>query len=211
MDACIPMEALGTLDTLGPDDPRRRHVERCARCSAMLVAYREFLRADAPRNAHVGDADTRLAAFIKERIEGIEATAGAPRKPRGRWFEMPSFRFAAAAAVMVVIAGVVAQQMRGPDEPVVRGETRTVVTLDAPRVLADGAIALSWTSVPDADSYQVVLLRDDLSEIVRTPATHEQSLTLDRGSLPSDATRWQVAAFREGAVAAESTPEALPE
>jgi hypothetical protein len=86
-----------------------------------------------------------------------------------------------------------------------------VVTLEAPRVLSNGAIELSWTSVPDADSYQVVLLRDDLSEITRLPATSEQSATLDRASLPSDATRWQVAAFREGAVAAESTPEHLPE
>ncbi len=210
MDACIPMEALGTLDALGPDDPRRRHTEQCARCSAMLVAYREFLRADAPRHAQVGEADARLAAFIKERIEGVEATAGAPRKPRGRWFEMPTFRFGAAAAVMVVIAGVVVQQRQGSDEPVVRGDARTVVTLGAARVLSDGAVALSWTSVPDADSYQVVLLRDDLSEVMRLPATGEESALIDRGSLPADATRWQVAAFREGAVAAESTPEALP-
>ncbi len=211
MDGCIPMEALGTLDALGPEDPTRRHLERCPRCSAMVVAYREFVRAEAPRHAQVRDADARLAVFIKERIEGVEAAAGAPRRPRGRWFEWPTLRFATAAAVVLVAAVAVGRWIGGPDEVAVRGDAHTVVTLEAPRLLTDGTIALGWTSVPDADSYQVILLRDDLSEAGRLPVTGEQAATLDRSTLPPDATRWQVAAFREGALAAESTPEALPE
>jgi hypothetical protein len=203
------MEALGTLDALGPDDPKRRHVELCARCSAMQVAYREFIRADAPANADIRDADARLAAFIKERVERAEV-AGAPRRSRGRWFEMPTFRLAAAAAVMVVVAVTVTKQVQKPESTVVRGDPRIVLTLEAPRVSSDGSVELRWNSVPNADAYQVVLLRDDLSEILRIPVTGYDHMTLDRSALPADATQWQVTALREGAVAAESTPEAFP-
>ncbi len=210
MDGCIPMEALGTLDALGPDDPMRRHVEQCPRCSAMRVAYREFVRADAPKSAHVRDADARLAAFIAERVEGVEVS-GAPHRARGRWFEMPTFRFAAAAAVMIVLAGAVAKWMQAPDQDVLRGGPRIVLTLETPQALSDGTLALRWTSVPDADAYQVVLLRDDLSEVARMPATDQREFTLDRSTLPADATHWQVTALREGAVATESSPEALPQ
>lgn len=210
MDGCIPMEALGTLDGLGPEDPRRRHAETCARCSAMWVAYREFIRAEAPRHARVDDADTRLAAFIQQRVEGVTVVGG-PRRTRGRWFEMPTLRFAAAAAVLVVAAVAVTQWLPDSNDTAVRGGSRIVVTLEEPRALADGTVELKWTSVPDADAYQVVLLREDLTEIVRMPATGEHVMTLDRAGFPADATRWQVTALREGAVAAESTPERLPE
>jgi hypothetical protein len=204
------MEALGTLDALGPDDPMRRHAEQCARCSAMWTAYREFVRADAPKSAHIRDADARLAAFIAEKVEGVEAS-GAPRRARGRWFEMPTFRFAAAAAVMVVLAGAVAKWMQSPEQDALRGDPRIMLTLEAPRALSDGSLELRWTSVPDADAYQVVLLREDLSEVVRMPATDQREFTLDRSAIPAGATHWQVTALREGAVATESTPAALPE
>ena len=68
MHGCIPMEALGTLEALGPEDPRRLHVEHCARCSAMLAAYREFVRANTPQTANTRDADIRLARRIKRDI-----------------------------------------------------------------------------------------------------------------------------------------------
>lgn len=213
MDGCIPMEALGTLDALGPEDPARRHVEHCARCSAMLVAYREFVRADAPGRALVHDADTRLAAFIAERIEGVpgvKTAAGAPRRPRGRWFEMPTFRFAAAAAAIVLIGVTVTRLLpRSSDEVVLRGDPHVVFSLEAPRTLPDGVIELKWAPVADADAYQVTILGIDLSEVLRVPATSDTRVTLNPGALPADATRWQVSALREGGVIAESLPEVL--
>jgi hypothetical protein len=175
----------------------------------MLVAYREFVRAAAPPAASVLDADTRLAAFIADRVERVAVTTGAPRRPRGRWFELPAFRIAAVAAASAAIAVAVTQWRDGPETTVLRGDPRVVVTLEAPRALPDGAVELAWSSVPDADGYQVVLLRDDLSEIVRFPASADERLTLDRAAIPAGATHWQVAALREGAVVAESTPESL--
>ncbi len=206
---CIPMEALGTLETLGPDDPARRHADTCPRCGAMVFAYREFVRAEAPTGANVRDADARLAAFIAERVDGI-ATTGASRRPHRRWFEMPTFRFVAAAAVMVVVAGVVAKRMQSPEQAVLRGDPRVILTLEAPRTLGDGSIELRWSAIANADAYQVVLLREDLTEVARMLASGERELTLTRDAIPAGATHWQVTALREGGVLTESAPEALP-
>ena len=203
MDRCIPMEALGTLDALSPDDPMRRHAETCPRCSAAMTAYREFLRAESPRGADVHDADRRLARFITERVEGVAQTQSA----RFRW---PVMRWAVAAAVVVVGATIVAKQMDRSDGTVLRGDERVELSTLAPRTLADGSVELSWDAVPDADRYQVTLLRKDLTEVARMVATTELRATLDRASLPSEAVSWQVSAFREGAVIVESAPQALP-
>jgi hypothetical protein len=210
MDECIPLEVLGTLGTLGAEDPRRLHIERCARCSAMWVAYREFVRADAPGRAHVRDADKRLAAFIAERVEGIETGIGAPRRPRGRWFQIPTFRFVATTAAMVLVAVAVTPFLPDSREAVVlRGDPGAGFALQAPRTLDDGAIELGWAPVANADVYQVTILGTDLSEVFRMPATSETRITLDTRTLPAEATRWQVTALREGGVVAESTPAVL--
>lgn len=203
MDRCIRLEALGTLDALSPDDPIRRHADACPRCSAALAAYSEFLRADSPRGADVADADRRLASFIAERIEGVE-------KVHHAHFRVSPFRWAVAAAVMVAGAALIAKQMDSSDRVVLRGEPRVELNVLEPRTLGDGSIEFSWNSVPDADQYQVVLLRKDLTEVARMVATTDLRATLDRSSLPSDAVRWQVAALREGAIIVESTPQELP-
>jgi hypothetical protein len=203
MDKCIPIEALGALEALSPDDPIRRHADQCPRCSAALTAYREFLRAEAPRDADVNDADRRLASFISERIEGVE-------KVHHARFRVSPLRWAVAAAVMVAGAAIIARQMDSPDAVVLRGDPRVELSVLTPRTLANGSIELGWNAVPDADQYQVVLLRKDLTEVARMVATTELRATLDRSSLPSDAVRWQVAALREGAIIVESTPQELP-
>ncbi|HEU4929692.1 MAG TPA: hypothetical protein VFU38_07660 [Candidatus Krumholzibacteria bacterium] len=203
MDRCIPIEALGTLDALSPDDPVRRHAEACPRCSAALAAYREFLRADSPRGANIADADRRLARFINDRVEGVE------KVHHGR-FRLPTFRWAVAVAAVIVGATVIAKQMDRSDRVVLRGEERVDLSARAPRTLADGSVEFGWNAVPDADAYQVVLLREDLTEVARMVATTELAATLSRSSIPSDAVRWQVVALREGAIIVESTPQELP-
>ncbi len=203
MDNCIPMEALGTLEALSPDDPIRRHAGACPRCSAALAAYRQFVIADAPRGADVDDADRRLASFIGERIEGVE-------KVHHTRFRVSPFRWAVAAAVIIAGAAIIVKQMDSSDRVVLRGEPRLELNVLAPRVLADGSVELGWSAVPDADQYQVILLRKDLTEVARMVPTTELRATLDRSSLPSDAVRWQVSARREGASIVESTPQELP-
>jgi hypothetical protein len=209
MEECIPLEALGTLGTLDAEDPRRLHIERCARCSAMLAAYREFVRADAPGRAPMRDADARLAAFIAERVENVEATTGAPRRPRGRWLQMPAVRFAATTAAFLLIAVAVTRFLPDSSEVVLRGDPHAAFSLEVPRSLEDGALELSWEPVANADAYQVTILGTDLSEVYRTPATGETRVELDLSALPAEATRWQVTALREGGAIAESAPAIL--
>jgi hypothetical protein len=212
VEECIPLEVLGTLDA---EDPRRLHIERCARCSAMLAAYREFVRADAPGRARMRDADARLAAFVAERVERgdakyTEPVAGAPRPPRGRWLRIPAVRFVATTAVFLLIAVAVTQFLPDSKEALVlRGDPRAAFSLEVPRAQDDGTLELSWASVADADAYQVTILGDDLSEVFRLPATHDTRVSLDVGVLPAQATRWQVTALREGGVIAESSPAIL--
>lgn len=215
MKECIPLEVLGTLGTLDPRDPRQLHIERCARCSAMVAAYREFVRADAPGRALVSDADARLAAFIAARVESIEGAgmgtrAGAPHRTRGRWFQMPTLRFAAATAALVLVAVALTRFLPdASDEVVLRGDPHAAFALHAPRAQDDGAIELSWAPVANADAYQVTILGTDLSEVFRLPATSETRVLVDVRALSAEATRWQVTAFTEGGPIAESAPAVL--
>jgi hypothetical protein len=174
----------------------------------MLVAYREFMRADAPRAARMTDADARLASFIQDRVEGVEA-GGASRRRYGRWFDIPSVRFAAVAAGLVIVAFAIARfAPPRTDDIVLRGAPHNALMVET-RALSDNAIELKWTPVADADAYEVVVLGADLSEVVRLPAGSETSITVDPSTLPAAAVRWQVTALREGAVIAESVPEGL--
>jgi hypothetical protein len=123
---------------------------------------------------------------------------------------MPNLRFAAAAAVTLLAVVGAWRWLAGPDQVALRGDARTEFSLEPPRVLSDGAIELRWAAIPDADAYQVILLRDDLSEVARLDATADLSVTVEPSLLPAGSTRWQVAAFREGALEAESLPQYLP-
>jgi hypothetical protein len=178
----------------------------------MLVAYQEFVRADAPHGASVADAERRLAEFIAERVEGV-LVVGARRRARRRWFEMPVFRYAAAAAVLVGVAVGVARWLGAPgprDAVVLRGGPTIVLTVQA-RSIPGGGFELSWMPIAGADLYEVTMLAEDLSELVRFPASEGTRLTLDASEVPPGATAWQVSALEEGAVLVESTPEPLPE
>ena len=206
---CIPVEALGTLETLPPDHPMRRHAETCPRCNAMAFAYAQFVQGDTVEGANPADADRRLDAFIAQHVERGPAVpvSGAPKHGRGRWFEMPSFRFAAAAAVLVLIAAAVMRwQPWAGDEIVYRGGSATGITVEAARPANDGTIELRWAAVPGADSYQVTILAADLSEVTRLPATTEARARFDPTTAPGSA-YWQVSAMREGGVIANSAPE----
>lgn len=212
MEECIPLEVLGTLGTLDAEDPRRLHIEHCARCSAMLAAYREFVRADAPGRAPIRDADARLAAFIAERVEaeGTETGGGVARRPRGRWLHMPVFRFVVTTAAFLLVAVAVTRFLPdSSEELVLRGDPRAAFSLQPPRTQGDGALELAWEPVANADAYQVIILGTDLSEVVRLPVTRETRVSVDVGALPVEATRWQVTALREGGTIAESLPANL--
>ena len=213
---CIPLEALGTLEALPPEHPMRRHAETCPRCSSLAFAYAEFVRAATIGGAKTADADVRLDAFISERVEGDRGQAvpisGAPRRGRGRWFELPSFRFAMVASALVLTAAVVLRwQPWSEGEIVYRGGEQGGITVDAPRSLDDGVIELSWGAFPGADAYQVTILGADLSERVRLTPQKDLSARFDPRAAAPGAAYWQVSALREGEVLTPSAPEPLSE
>jgi hypothetical protein len=149
------------------------------------------------------DADRRLSAFIAERVEST--AAGTARR---RWFEMPAFRLVAAAAAVAIV--VVAAFQFGPDsrDPVLRGADRVELTTHAPHVAPDGAVVLSWSPIDGANAYQVVLLREDLSEVSRPAVTRDPQIEVDARA-SDGATHWQVVALKDDAVVAESAPRPL--
>jgi hypothetical protein len=214
---CIPMEALGTLEALAPDHPLRRHAATCPRCSSLLFAYAEFARATPVDGANPADADRRLDAFIAREVERHHAdpvpVSGAPRRGRGRWFDVPVLRLAAVTAAIVLVAAVVWQwQPWGGDEIVYRSGTGAAggaITVEAPRALEDGAAELAWSAVAGADVYEVMLLGPDLSELAVIPVRDATSVRVDRARMEG-AVYWQVGALREGGLVANSAPEPLP-
>lgn len=213
---CIPVEALGTLDALPADHPMRRHAATCPRCSSLLFAYAEFARAEDVEGADPADAERRLDAFIEREVErgraGAAPVTGAPKPGRGRWFDVPVFRFAAVTAAIVLAAVVVWQwQPWGRDEIVYRsgaGGAAGAIAVETPRVLEDGALELAWSEVPGADAYEVALLGPDLAELALFPVRGATSLRVD-ATRAAGAAYWQVGALREGGVIANSAPEPL--
>lgn len=212
MNECIPMEALGELDSLSPDDPRRRHVDRCPRCGALAFAYSEFMRTDPVAGAHVDDADTRLEAFIAARI-AVRGAAAPTSGGASRWFELLSLRpaWALAAAVLVLSSvAVLRWQPWRSDEIVYRGAPSSGISVGAPRDLGDGRVELTWSPVRGAESYVVMILSKDLGAIAARETT-SASLVVDLGALASDGPAFlQVTALLDGDVIAESPPVPVP-
>jgi hypothetical protein len=206
MNECIPVEEIGALARLPGTDPRRRHAAACPRCSALLFAYEEFMRADEIAGADTSDADARLSEFVTERIEQAPAVraAGSPRADRTKWFSFSLLRTAAVAAMVVV--GVVALARWQPwtrDEIVPRGDVATEIAGMSASTMSDGTVELRWNAVSGADNYRVVLLAEDLSELKRMEST-EPAVRVGTDVSPW---YWQVVALREGGELVVSDPE----
>lgn len=216
MNECIPVEELGALDRLPADNPRRRHVATCPRCSALVFAHDEFIRAQAIEGADARGADAHLARFIAERVESmpVETTrpSGGPRGGRGRWFGFALWRPALVGAMLVVMAvAVLRWQPWVTEEIVYRGEPGTQFT-GVSATAGDDVVVLRWNAIARADAYRVSILSEDLIEITRLPPTSDLSLRFDPRS--ADGTLrpwfWQVTALAEGGEILSSDPQRLP-
>ena len=213
---CIPVDALGTLKNLPPDHPRRRHAESCPRCSSLAFAYSEFMRGEEVDGADTRAAETSLSRFIAARIEAAPdepaPVIGAPRRGRGRWFDLSVVRFAAAAAAIALIAvAVLRWQPWNAGEIIYRGGT--VQDIGGLRCTAagDGIFELSWAVVPGSDSYRVTILAPDLTEIAQLTTGGELTARLDPRTYPGhgdpSSWYWQVTALLEGDEVASSAPQ----
>lgn len=222
-DDCIDIERIAEVLELPEDDPRRRHLEECPRCSALLFSYREFVAAGDRPGADPGDAQRRLDRFIESEFErpapDPSAAGSGPGRP-GLLFELlgglarrPAW---VVAALVVVAAAVVWWRPWVEEPPVLRGRPAGApaapLELSAPEILEDGSLRLSWALLPAADSYQVRLYDGDLTEIARFDTGALASFEIRRSMLPGGAPRtmlWRVAAFAEGEEIAVSAPSRL--
>ncbi|HEU4365603.1 MAG TPA: hypothetical protein VFT13_09090 [Candidatus Krumholzibacteria bacterium] len=211
---CLTIEEIARLRTAGATDPGRRHVDACARCSALALAYAEFVGAEPAEGADVGDAGRRLSAFIAEHIERGPIAAAASRRPPRRWFEFTSpgrmWTLVASAAVVAVLAVSVARREVAPDEMLLRG-TADGAQLAAYTVAANGSIPLIWAPIDGADSYRITILREDLSELARIGPVGENSLAFAPAahSLAVGRYFWEVTALAGGDPVAWAGPAPL--
>ncbi len=196
MTGCIPPEDLALLVALPAADPRRRHVEECARCRAAWLAYQDFV------------APGRAPAEVRDRLDRALAEAcGLPvsRSPRRRaWSRLWPVPALAAAAVTALVIGWPRHATPPGDRlgpaPVLRGEAAGGRwSPGSARRLPDGGLELSWLSRPEARTYRVVLLRSDGEELLRFPAQQGTRLVLEPARLPAPAGGdgplvWRVAA-----------------
>lgn len=210
MNECIPIEQLGALKQLREDDPRRRHAAACPRCSSLLFAYEEFVRANERPDARVPEAEADLARFISTHIEAApqERVSGTPRRGRGRWFDFSFMKLAAVSAAVILAVVFVRWQPWEPKTIVYRGEQSLQFSGLAATRAADGNVDLRWNAVANADAYRVTILGADLAEITRLDPAPALAARLVPGA---NATYWQVTALQEGAEILTSEPQRLPQ
>jgi hypothetical protein len=222
-DHCVDVEEIEELLALSDDDPRRRHLDECPRCNAILTSYLAFLEADDAAGAAPADAESRLAGFLEtvtghspaRPTETVPGNDGFISKLTRALFLRPVW---AAAAMVVVTAGVLWWSPWSQQERVLRDApqgvpgTGTPLDLHTPQIQPGGVVLLTWEPLEGADAYQVRLYGEDLAEIVRFQPTGEPSLSVDRSMLPEDTPAvvlWRVAALQSGDEIAISEPAPL--
>ena len=230
---CIDIEKIPEILELPVDDPRRIHLEECPRCGSALLIYRAFLKAEAVPGANPSDAEARLSAFIKSKIDSTSSvtaaksnisvapvTIEAPERPdflasiARTLFLRPAW---ITVALILIAAGLLWRQPWIVDKPVLRGtspavETGNSLDLDTPQLQDNGSIRLAWQPFAGADSYQVYIYYQDLTELIRLAPVSEPTIDLQRSMLPSGAPEsllWSVIALDMGDKIAASPPALL--
>ena len=210
---CFQVEQLEAVAAWPDGDPRRRHLDGCARCRARLAEYRAFVAPpDVPEHARLEEADARLAAMLERELAVAPHPARAAVAARSapwwsRLFAPPSRpAWGLALTVLVIVAGGAWWASR-PGTSVMRG-ARVRAGLETHASVSDSAVVLTWKPVEGAERYQVRFYSTDLAELatLSAPATR---LDLRHGALPDPlpggvTVLWQVAALRGGDTIATS-------
>lgn len=167
------------------DEPRRRDVEACPRCDALLSSLQAFMTGDPEIPAgERAIADHVLARFIDQELvarsrptRSVGAPATRPGWMFGSWMPRAAAALASACAVIAIVVllardpGQIGERMRGRPEGIVGGQAAGVI-LEPARLFPGGDLELSWSAVPGADHYFVELFDGDLDTVaVRGPVS----------------------------------------
>jgi hypothetical protein len=227
-DDCIDIEKIPEVLELPVGDPKRRHVETCPRCSAILASYKAFMKEEILEGSDPDDADARLSAFIasmtaapRDEVQAAPSAEDSTRKGiLPQIMETFLMRPVWVTALLVVIAagiyGVLWWRPWTPYRTVLRSPSPVGVSqplaLSAPQELSGGRVLLEWTPMDGADSYQVRLYGGDFNGIALLEPTSETTFVIDRSLLPADTPDvliWRVFAFRRGDEIGSSDPASL--
>jgi hypothetical protein len=163
-DKCLENNELEEVLALPAEHPRRRHLEDCPRCRALLASYAEFLDPAEQSGSRPGDARREIREALDSRILGPDRSV----EPSGNFFERLSAALwrpaLALAAVVVIFLGVQNLFFDGPGELRYRGEAYSGDFVFPVETLEDGSLEFRWQSVDGADEYRLVILGADLLE-----------------------------------------------
>jgi hypothetical protein len=214
---CVNIDRIAEVLDLSPDDPVRRHVERCPRCSSLLASYRAFIQAEAPAGADLARAEARLMDFLHERIGDVEpAPPSAEKTPgdegffarlKGAFVLRPAW---VAAALVVVAAAVLWWRPWVGEPPALRSTAdSSQLEMQPPESLSGGAVRLSWQAAEGADQYRIVVYDQNLEVLARLDAGSATTYDLSRAVLPAGtphAVICRIAALQDGDEIAGSAP-----
>lgn len=226
---CIPIEEMGSVSRLDPQDHRQQHLKSCARCRALMTAYRDFQeQARVRAGSDPAAAEARLSAFVEHDILGEDVESedsstagetGLARLLRGLFSRplRPALVLVGAAAVILVAVTLVDFGGETPDHRILRGDETTAeggLSLNPPHLLDDDRVRLSWQAAEGADSYTVIFLGEELHELARLEAGGKTSLELQPSTiqaLPGSGTPvlWRVSALSGGDEIARSRAQSM--
>ena len=183
------LRQLDELLELPEGDPRRDAMLRDPAVRALYDSYAAFMQAESAGVPGLDRAQDALSRFRGEHIAGgaVEAREERPRAVRAKpgpsfWERLfsPGWRPALAFAALVIVAGAVflTMQPRRPSNVVVlRGGRGGEMELLPARVTERG-VELTWRSVSDADSYEVLFYTTKLEQLATLGETAETTATV---------------------------------
>lgn len=221
---CLSPEQLESIVTT--EAPVHPHVAQCPRCQAELALLKSFLTSEPLPDegasvAWIGAHLERERDRIKHPAHRRSPTAAGLKIQTG-WlanlFRWPTIRWAVplavAAAAVVIVSVALLRPSRAPELQADLGRQPAIyrsqeVQLVAPiGDLAEVPQELRWQPFPGADTYKIVIMEIDRSQLcsVQTRATSiAMPATVRAKMLPGKPILWQVTAFTpQGKVVATS-------
>jgi hypothetical protein len=218
----LTLEEIAEVARLPEGDPRRVHLESCARCRTLRRRYEAFLAEPASVPADDRrDAENRLGSFLEREVAGAGPDAPPARparieRTRTPWRLAPAFAWAgglvAVTALVLVLIG--REPPGGRPSGLLRGAqgARTEIAVEAPAPGPSGRVRLRWHAVAGADRYTVRFFDGELRPLGEVAAGRETVLAIGREAIaaaPGDTVLWRVTAQRGERVLAESHPAVL--